>query len=60
MSNASFILTRCYQSDQGHGDRCRRGAHDELLTGNALQIMTQTMTKIMRTSAMQVAITVTE
>ncbi len=60
LSNASFILTRRYQSNQGRGGCCRCGAHDELLTGNALQIMTQTMTKIMRTAAMQVAITVME
>jgi hypothetical protein len=60
LSNASFILTRRYQSNQGRGGRCHHGTHHKLLTGNALQIMTQTMTKIMRTAAMQVAITVTE
>ena len=61
LSNASFILTRRYQNNQGRGGCCRRGMHDKLLrTGNALQIMTQTMTKILRTSAMQAAITVTE
>jgi hypothetical protein len=32
------------------GDRCHHGAHDELLTKNALQITTQTMIKIMRTA----------
>jgi hypothetical protein len=60
LSNAFFILTRRYQSDPKRGDRCQRGAHDELLTDNALQIMTQTMTKIMRTAAMHAAITLTE
>ena len=60
MSNAFFILTRRYQSNPKRGDRCQRGAHDELLTDNALQIMTQTMTKIMRTAAMHAAITLTE
>jgi hypothetical protein len=59
-SNAFFILTRRYQSDPKHEDRCHRGAHNELLTDNALQITMQTMTKIMRTAAMQAKITVTE
>jgi threonine aldolase len=59
-SNAFFILTLRYQSDPKRRDRCHRGAHNELLTDNALQITTQTMTKIMRTSAMQAAITVME
>ena len=31
-SNAFFILTRRYQSNPKHGDRCHRGAHDKLLT----------------------------
>jgi hypothetical protein len=57
-SNASSILSRSYQSDPKCGDRCRHGAHDELLTDNALQITMQTMTKKMRTAAMQAAITV--
>ena len=60
MSNAFFILTCCYQSNPKRGDHCHRGAHDKLLTDNALQIMTQMTTKIMRTAAMQAAITVTE
>ena len=60
MSNAFFILPCRYQSDPKRGDRCHRGAHDELLTDNALQITTQKMTKIMRTAAMQAAITLTE
>ena len=59
-SNAFFTLTCCCQSDPKSGDRCHRGAHDELLTDNALQITMQTMTKIMRTAAMQAAIMVTE
>ena len=59
-SNAFFILSRRYQSDPKRGNRCHRGTHDELLTVNALQITTQTMTKIMRTAAMQAAITLME
>ena len=59
-SNAFFILTRRYQSDPKRGDHCHRGVHDKLLTDNALQIMMQTMMKIMRTAAMQAAITVSE
>ena len=59
-SNAFFILTRRYQCDPKRGDCCHRGTHNKLLTDNALQITTQTMTKIMRTAAMQAAIMVTE
>ncbi len=58
--NASSILPRHYQSNPKHGDHCRHGAHKKLLKDKSLQIMMHTMTKIMRTAAMQAAIMVME